>query len=152
MGSHTAPPLRWTSRSANVIGRNPRILVVDDYVHGADALATYLEVSRLSAQALAVYGGTAALSVAFNWKPDIVLLDISMPEMDGFAVAKALRGDDRTSSLVIIALTAHDRRYVEDRASEEDFDGYCQKGLMLEPLIDLLSDLTRTTTEPENGE
>jgi CheY-like chemotaxis protein len=75
-----------------------------------------------------------------------------MPEMDGFAAAKALRGDDRTSSLIIVALTAHDRRYVEARASEEDFDGYCQKGLMLEPLIDLLSDLTRTTTEPENGE
>lgn len=71
--------------------------------------------------------------------------------MDGFAVANTLRANAQTSDIVIIALTAHDQRYVKTRASEADFDGYCQKGLMLEPLIDLLLDCTQTAHDSGTG-
>lgn len=132
---------RWTERVLATEGRPPRVLVVDDYQASADALAAYLGTCKLAVHA--VYDGADALSAAAHWSPDIVLLDISMPELDGFAVAKALCTDERTSSTIIVALTAHDEAYVKQRASVSAFDAYCQKGLMLGPLVSLLADLTQ---------
>jgi two-component system, OmpR family, response regulator len=139
----TLSPQRWTERLPAIDGRPPRVLVVDDYQASADALAAYLGTCRLVVRA--VYSGAEALATAVQWSPDIVLLDISMPELDGFAVAQALRRDERTSSAIIVALTAHDEAYLKERASVVEFDAYCQKGLMLEPLVSLLSELTQET-------
>ncbi|MBC8640823.1 response regulator [Caballeronia sp. EK] len=116
------------------------MLVVDDNRNSADALATYLGLVGFKVQT--EYSGAAAISKARAWVPDVVLLDISMPEMDGFAVARNLRTDMRTSPPIIVALTAHDEKYVKDRATGPDFDAYCQKGLMLEPLVILLNELS----------
>ncbi|KMZ13162.1 Two-component response regulator [Candidatus Burkholderia humilis] len=123
--------------------RATRVLVVDDNSNGADAFAAFLSSGQ--AKVLAVYGGAAAIAAACVWKPDVVLLDISMPEIDGFYVAKALRGNARTSTAIIVALTAHDESFVKQNANKEDFDAYCQKGLMLESLTSLLGSLTGTS-------
>lgn len=140
MATLAAAPKRWTARSMSPTGRAPRVLVVDDSRDGADALATYLGLVGFKVQT--EYSGAAAISKARAWLPDVVLLDISMPEMDGFAVARSLRTDMRTSPAIIVALTAHDEKYVNDRATGSDFDAYCQKGLMLEPLVVLLNELS----------
>jgi two-component system, OmpR family, response regulator len=136
-------PLRWTSRSASVQNRIPRVLVVDDNHNAADALAAFLSFGRQ--KVLAVYGGAAAIAAASVWKPDVVLLDISMPHIDGFTVARALRGRASTVSPIIVALTAHDEQYVRQRASVGDFDAYCQKGHVLDPLSWLLNELITCT-------
>nr|WP_074173528.1 response regulator [Caballeronia calidae] len=132
---------RWTSRTFLARGRLPRILVVDDNSSGADALAAYLEMSKH--KVTAVYGSAAAIAAAWVWKPDVVLLDISMPRIDGFAVARALRSNLRTTASVIVALTAHDEGFVRKRSSHADFDAYCQKGLMLDSLSTLLASFMR---------
>ncbi|MDR5826356.1 response regulator [Caballeronia sp. LP006] len=129
-------PYRWTDRAICVKRRHPRILIVDDNTNAAEALAAYLDGGPF--KVLAVYGGAAAIAAACIWKPDALLLDISMPVIDGFSVARALRQNAKTSSMVIVALTAHDDAFVKQRASEGDFDGYCQKGLMLQSLMALL--------------
>jgi two-component system, OmpR family, response regulator len=133
-------PRRWTTRSASVPARSMRVLVVDDNKNTADALAAYLESAAL--KALAVYGGIAAIGTSCIWKPDVVLLDISMPGVDGFTVANTLRANARTSAIVIVALTAHDESFVKAKAAEGDFDAYCQKGLVLDELSSLLLSLT----------
>jgi two-component system, OmpR family, response regulator len=136
-------PRRWTNRSVFVRTRATRVLVVDDNNNGADALAAFLSSGR--SKVLAVYGGAAAIAAACVWKPDVILLDISMPEIDGFYVAKALRSNARTSTAIIVALTAHDESFVKQNADEKDFDAYCQKGLMLESLTSLLVSLTEAS-------
>ncbi|MFM0523253.1 response regulator [Caballeronia jiangsuensis] len=140
----------WTTRCISARGRVPRVLVVDDNSNGADALATYLGLgSKL--KVAAVYGGAATIAAACVWKSDVVLLDISMPQVDGFTVAKALRGNARTASTVIVALTAHDEGVVRQRSSDAEFDAYCQKGLMLDSLSSLLVSFTQSgRTEMNN--
>lgn len=138
-------PTRWTHRTTPIRGRAPRILVVDDNQSGADALATYLELVSMSVQA--AYDGRSAIALAKIWRPDIVLLDISMPGLDGFDVAKLLRADLQVSSVIIVALTAHDEAHVRARATPAEFDAYCQKGLVLDPLTRLLEQLTRDETK-----
>ncbi|SAK84697.1 response regulator receiver protein [Caballeronia fortuita] len=132
---------RWTSRTTTVIGRDPRVLIVDDNRNAADALAAYLALCELEVKP--VYGGGAAVAAAGDWQPDVVLLDISMPQIDGFQVARILRNDSRTAETIIVALTAHDDDFVRRKASETDFDAYCQKGQLLQPLMMLLARLTR---------
>jgi two-component system, OmpR family, response regulator len=94
--------------------------------------------------ARAVFGGLQGIAVAIDWIPDVVLLDISMPDVDGFAVASALRADWRTEKIIILAYTAHDESDVSRKASNVEFDGYCQKGQAVEPLVEMLEQLFTT--------
>ncbi|MGN8112449.1 response regulator [Paraburkholderia sp. 22098] len=116
-----------------------QVLVVDDNENAADALTIYLALSGINAKA--AYGGATAIALALEWRPDVILLDISMPGLDGFAVAKRLRDEPQVSDVVIVALTAHDESYVSGRATPNDFDAYCQKGQMLAALDALLGQL-----------
>ena len=84
---------------------NNRVLVVED---DPNALSGYLEF--LTAEGLEPTGassGTAALPIALRNPPAAVVTDITLPGMNGFELAAALRGDPRTRSVPIIGLTAH---------------------------------------------
>jgi DNA-binding response OmpR family regulator len=80
-----------------------RTLIVDDNRDAADSLCQLL-ASR-GANAAAVYDGRAALEVVNKLRPDAILLDIGMPGMDGYEVAKHIRADRRFDGIRIIALT-----------------------------------------------
>ena len=83
------------------VGR--RVLVVDDNRDACDSLALLLRLSGHSTHV--AYSGAQALALAADCAPYLVFLDIGMPGMDGYAVAKALRGDPRTRHAVLVALT-----------------------------------------------
>jgi two-component system, OmpR family, response regulator len=70
-----------------------------------------------------------------------LILDIHMPEFDGFATAAALRNDARRPSIAIVAFTAVDASEVLRRATPGDFDGYCQKGAPPAMLLALVKSL-----------
>jgi CheY-like chemotaxis protein len=137
--SSTVRLRRWTDRVALIPQLSPRVLVVDDNVNAADALATYLSLFGLSTKT--AYGGRVAVIAWLEWHPDIVLLDISMPDLDGFKVARMMRGNSRSSETVVVALTAHDESFVSQKASSFEFDAYCQKGHMLTALTSLIAEL-----------
>jgi CheY-like chemotaxis protein len=82
------------------------------------------------------------LKLALEWLPDIVLLDISMPQLDGFAVVRRLRAEPLLKEVVVVALTAHDEAFVTKRAMPNEFDAYCQKGNPATALAALLGQLT----------
>ncbi|MCL4393493.1 MAG: response regulator, partial [Chloroflexi bacterium] len=84
----------------------PRILVVDD-----DQLIRRLVVKSLEADfaILEADSGTAGLSLARNQPPDLILLDLMMPGMDGYAVCQAFRQSSATASIPILMLTALDQ-------------------------------------------
>jgi CheY-like chemotaxis protein len=76
------------------------------------------------------------------WQPDVILMDISMPDLNGFEATAALRRDLRTSNTVIIAFTALDEPEVLRHLTHQTFDGYCQKGQPPAALIALIKHFT----------
>jgi CheY-like chemotaxis protein/two-component sensor histidine kinase len=113
-----------------------RILVVDDNHDAADTLALLLESD--GAEVRVAYDGRAALAAAEAFLPSSVLLDIGMPGMDGWEVARRLRQDERFGGLRIIALTGwgqdSDRRQTRNRG----FSHHLTKPVSLEDLHQLL--------------
>ena len=113
-----------------------RILVVDDNRDAADTLGLLLESD--GAEVRVVYDGRAALAMAETFQPTSVLLDIGMPGMDGFEVARRLRQDERFAKLRIVALTGWgkdtDRRQTHNRG----FSDHLTKPVSIEDLQQVL--------------
>jgi PAS domain S-box-containing protein len=108
-----------------------RILVVDDNVDAADTLALLLESH--GARARAVYGGPAALASLPVFAPDVVLLDLGMPDMDGFDVARAMRTAGGTR-VRIVALTGWGQQADRARTRAAGFDHHLTKPVDLQAL------------------
>ncbi|MEM5341381.1 response regulator [Paraburkholderia azotifigens] len=118
-----------------------RVLVVDDNRNGADALAVYLSLHDIECQT--AYGGREAVILGCRWCPHVVLMDISMPQCNGYEAARALRHAPRTASAVIVAHTALDEPEVRRHLTGDEFDGYLQKGREPEQIMSLLRKLAR---------
>ncbi len=122
-----------------------RVLVIDDEAPIRLLCRVNLEAEGI--EVLEAADGYAGLELARNDRPDVVLLDVMMPGLDGWAVAESLLGDPRTASIPIIFLTA--RAEFRDRARGLDIGGvdYVTKPfnpLELAPLVQGL--LTRSTS------
>lgn len=102
-----------------------RILVADDNADAATILGTLL--SYCCHQVRVASNGRQALEVAKDWAPDVVVLDLEMPEMNGFAAAEAIRRE--TDVPVLAALSGWSGPEVESRAKEAGFDLFFCKGV-----------------------
>jgi signal transduction histidine kinase/BarA-like signal transduction histidine kinase len=122
--------------SAAPVGPRRRILVVDDNVDAAEALAELLR--DYGHEVTTAHDGPRALDQARLHSPDLVLLDISMPEMDGYDVAKRMRGELELGDAFLVALSG----YGEDRhrrlAREAGFDQHVTKPIDASRLEELL--------------
>ncbi len=96
-----------------------RILVVDDNADAADGLALILEMS--GDQVRVAYDGEAALEVAGQFRPDVVLLDIGMPGLDGCEVARRLRQAPETGEAFLIAMTGWGQPQDKRRSAQAGF-------------------------------
>lgn len=88
---------------------NHRILVVDDVVDNLFLLQTVLESEGYVVET--AFNGKMALEKIDKTDPDLVLLDIMMPDLDGYEVTRQVRQNERFASLPIVLLTAHDEYY-----------------------------------------
>jgi signal transduction histidine kinase/CheY-like chemotaxis protein len=102
-----------------------RVLVADDNVDAADSLALLLELA--GHQVRIAHDGRAALTAANEFRPDAVLLDIGMPEMDGYAVAREIRRTSWGQSMHLIALTGWGHDDDRQRALDAGFDWHLTK-------------------------
>jgi CheY-like chemotaxis protein/two-component sensor histidine kinase len=109
-----------------------RILVVDDNQDAADSLAALL--SLLGQDVRAVHDGRRALEAALTFRPEIVLLDIGMPGMDGYEVARRLRAQLGVESARLIALTGYGQAEDVQRSREAGFDEHLVKPVSLDLL------------------
>jgi len=116
-------------------GRRHRILVVDDLKDSADSLAEALGL--LGQEVCAAYGGEEALEKAGAFRPDIVLLDLGMPEMDGYEVCRRLRRTPDGQRLLIIAQTGWGQQQDKERTRAAGFDHHFVKPLDLGELTAL---------------
>jgi DNA-binding response OmpR family regulator len=120
-----------------------RVLVVDDWSDTAHVCAKML---RLSGFDVAVaLGGFEALRLASEFHPRITLLDIGLPDIDGFEVARRIRADAKSKTMTLIAFTAFASEKTRSRASEGDFDHFLVKPM---PFAELLALLVKVTTSP----
>jgi len=117
--------------------RKKKILVVDDQVDFSDMVSEYL-TAREDLEVWAANSGFAAGREVERFKPDLILMDLMMPDLDGFEVNRMLRNDPRTSHIPVIACTAFYDPNVARRISEEQFDGFIEKPLKLDQLLDLI--------------
>ena len=105
--------------------RAVRVLVVDDYPDHVESMAL---LWRLYGHEVEVaLGGPAALRAAQAQQPDAVLLDLSMPGMDGYQVARKLRAMFRDKPLLLVAITAHGFEEDRSRCEEAGFDRHLVK-------------------------
>jgi CheY-like chemotaxis protein len=129
----------WTDRSVDVDLQRWRILVVDDNEASAEGLAAALAADGLDTRY--ALSGVDALHAINGWIPHVIVLDISMPEHDGFATARVLRRIPPTRNVGIIAFTALGEDYVRTQGVRAGFDGYCQKGNTPGALVHLIQRL-----------
>jgi len=98
------------------IGLSLRVLVVDDNVDAAESLGVLLKVSGHDIRT--AYDGPTALEAAFDYRPQVVLLDIGLPGIDGYGVAKRLRQDSDLKGVMLVAMTGYgqepDRKLSQD--------------------------------------
>lgn len=128
-----APPL---SASPPRTGRRLRVLIVEDNRDAAETLEEILEA--LGHETAAASNGRAALEVAPEFHPDLVLLDLGLPGLDGYAVARALRENEGASRALIAAVTGYSSSDHQQRAQEAGFDQFVTKPVGAETLQSLL--------------
>ncbi|MBN9120704.1 MAG: response regulator [Planctomycetes bacterium] len=123
------------------VARARRVLVVDDNADAAESLSELLALSGHTTQT--ALGGPEALSVIAKLRPDLVLLDIGLPGMSGYEVARALRADPSCSELILVALTGWGSEEDRRRSAEAGFDYHLTKPVEREQLEGLLANLPR---------
>jgi CheY-like chemotaxis protein len=102
-----------------------RILVVDDNRDAADTLGALLQV--LGAEAHIVYDGQSALAALDTFRPSVIVLDLGMPEMDGFEVARRIRARPESKDTALIALTGWGQEKDRHRTKAAGFNHHLVK-------------------------
>jgi signal transduction histidine kinase/ActR/RegA family two-component response regulator len=124
-----------------------RVLVVDDNVDSADSIASLLESSGHDVKV--AYSAEKALEMAAEYQPEIMLLDIGLPEMDGYEVAKRLRQNPQLKDLRLIALTGYGQDSDRQRSRETGFDAHVVKPVDWRDLSELLASLMKRQSRSE---
>jgi two-component system cell cycle response regulator DivK len=110
------------------------ILIVDDNAQNRKLARDVLEFAGF--RTLEATGGVEGVAMALEECPDLVLMDIRMPDLGGVEALRLLRDDPRTADTPIVALTSSTMRGDEDRFLAEGFDGYMQKPISVREFPD----------------
>jgi len=123
-----------------------RIMVVDDNHDAADSLGTLL--MALGSQVQVAHGGQEAIEEAERFRPEVILLDIGMPGLDGYEVARQLRTRPAFQNTLLIALTGWGQEEDRRRSRAAGFDHHMVKPPNLEMLRDYLERRQRSANAP----
>jgi two-component system CheB/CheR fusion protein len=118
--------------------RSQRVLVVDDNADIRESTAMML--SLIGHETRVAGSGEEALRLAAKFQPTVILLDIGLPDLSGYEVARRLRESGEFSVTRIIAISGYDTPEVRDRAAEAGFDHHLSKPVPLQELENLLSE------------
>ncbi len=114
----------------------PRVLVVDDNRDAADS--THMLLTALGAETEVAYDGDAGLARIQSWRPDLVLLDLGMPGMDGWEVARRVRADASLAAVTLVAVTGWGQQSDRERTEAVGFDHHLVKPVEPQALQGLL--------------
>ncbi|HUG41777.1 MAG TPA: response regulator [Longimicrobiales bacterium] len=94
------------TNNVRIAQEDPTILIAEDHLDSREALGALLEAFGF--RVIAAVNGAQAVELAMEWRPDLILMDIMMPELDGFEATRRLRALPETCKIPIITLTAMD--------------------------------------------
>jgi two-component system cell cycle response regulator DivK len=110
------------------------ILIVDDNGQNRKLARDVLQFAGF--RTLEADGGSEGVSLALEHRPDLVLMDIRMPDMNGTEALRRLRDDERTARIPIVALTSSTMKGDREQFLAEGFDGYLQKPISVREFPD----------------
>lgn len=119
-----------------------RLLIVEDNEMNRDMLSRRLK--RRGYEVLIATDGQMGVDMATAERPDLVLMDMSLPVIDGWEATRRLKGEAATSAIPVIALTAHAMAEDRDRAMEAGCDDYDSKPVELERLLGKIENLLKS--------
>ena len=127
--------------AASVRGRRLKVLVVDDNVDGAESLA--MLVGLYGHDARTAHGGVEGLATVHEFRPDVVFLDIGLPGLNGFEVARRVRQELPDFGVVLVALTGWGSEEDRRRSKEAGFDHHVTKPVDATDVETLLANVAR---------
>ena len=121
----------------------PCVLLVDDYPDAREMYSEYLQYSGFDV--IEAGNGIEALQQAIEREPDIILMDLSLPVMDGWEATRRLKADRRTARIPVVALTGHALAGISEGARRAGCDAFVTKPCLPE---DLVREIRRVLEEP----
>ena len=128
--------------------KNPLVLVVEDYQDAREMYAAYLQFSGYRVAEAA--NGLEALEKTRELMPDIILMDLALPKMDGWEATRQLKADDKTRHIPIVALTGHALAGHAEGARQAGCDSFVTKPCLPDALVIEIQRML-TTKRPEAG-
>ncbi|MDI1483254.1 response regulator [Polyangium sp. y55x31] len=114
-------------------GLSPLVLVVDDFDDNREMFTEFLSFSGFRVAQAST--GREALDQAFSLLPDLILMDLSLPELDGLEATRCLKSDERTKRIPIVALTGHALAGHSKDAKEAGCDSFLTKPCLPDALV-----------------
>ena len=111
----------------------PLILVVDDYQDAREMYCEYLQFSGF--RVAEARNGNEAVTQAFELQPDLILMDLSLPGMDGWEATRVLKADERTKRIPVVALTGHALAGASEGAKKAGCDSFVTKPCLPDDLV-----------------
>jgi len=127
--------------------RKPIVLLVDDYPDAREMYAEYLEFSGF--EIVQAGNGVEAIERTLDSHPDVILMDLSLPVMDGWEATRRLKADERTRDIPVLAVTGHALTGVSNDAKAAGCDGFITKPCLPE---DLVAEIRKTLARVESGD
>jgi len=137
-------PLSPPSEKPKPTGPSLRVLVVDDNVDTATSLELLLRDSGYDVRT--AYDGPIALQAALDYRPNVVLLDIGLPGLDGYEVAKRIRQQPALQNAVLVAMTGYGQETDRQRSREAGFDHHLVKPVRFEQMQNILASVSEKAT------
>jgi CheY-like chemotaxis protein len=125
-----------------------RILVVDDYGESAETLADLLRLDGNDVEV--AHDGYEAVEAAAKFRPSVVLLDVAMPNLNGYDAARRIREHSWGKNMVLIAVTGWGQPRDRERSREAGFDAHLTKPVDYPALIRMLADLSDGASHPRS--
>ncbi|HVZ23777.1 MAG TPA: response regulator [Vicinamibacterales bacterium] len=113
--------------------QKPVVLLVDDYPDAREMYAEYLEFSGF--RIVQAGNGVEAIDRALDSHPDVILMDLSLPIMDGWEATRRLKADPRTKQIPVLAVTGHALTGISEDARNAGCDGFITKPCLPEDLV-----------------
>ena len=121
--------------------KSPLILVVDDFADNREMYTQFLEFSGF--RVAEAQNGNEALEKAFDLRPDLIVMDLSLPGLDGWEATRRLKADDRTRGIPVIALTGHALAGHSKGAMDAGCDAFITKPCLPERLMEEITSMLK---------
>ena len=127
----------------------PLILIVEDFDDAREMYRDYLEFSGFRVET--ARDGVEGMAKARELKPDLILMDLSLPGIDGWEATRLLKADPETSHLLIVALSAHALATEGERARAAGCDGFIAKPCLPPDLVHEISGYLKAQSADRRG-